>query len=409
MGDTEKKTERKIGGQGHAGLRRDYLKPDGAFEEAKRDEGTVPDEKIEDVLERIPDFFGPYLTVFEPYSTQFLKWLSDPDRSRFPDTDHVRQLFPLELTKFPMDLSLHLYHRFLETTGLERIDDQLRNGGTVYEGLRKTLVDILEDDETDDRTRSRRIEPATNELKILRKRCRNLQELVETKESIIKETHHRAKNNIQVVISLLKLKRRKSDADPEKLLDQLLHTLRNIMSIHKKLQTPDGFEKRKLDLKPYLRDLSQSLVTTFTSPDDAVRLNVSVDDITVSMEDVVTIGLIVNELVMNSLQHGRGKVEGGNGEPLELSIEFTHRDGMARLRVADNGVGQASGSAKDAEDGGTSGGVDIVKKLAGEQLDGQAVRESGSSGMSWTITFPHSRLTSPDEQLGSSAPRLEFD
>ncbi|MFB6344545.1 MAG: sensor histidine kinase [bacterium] len=345
-------------------------------------EETV-EKKIQDCLEQMPDFLDPYFAKLDTYSTHLLKWITNPQSQNPPPLKSLKSLVPITLKNFPADISNHLYPWVLNRTSLKQLQEKIAASESIIEALRRSLLELLKENNGEKQPLSSKVEPAANELKTLRKKNNNLQQLVKTKETIIRETHHRAKNNLQVVLSLLKLKRRKSEKSPEEILDQIVHTLENMMSIHEKLQSDEGFQKRKLHLKSYIMDLSQSLVQTFSPDSQAVDLELDVDDITISMHEIVPIGLILNELILNTIQHFDGQSD--EAGPLEIPIKLTASKKDAQLRVRDNGSGVSPGdSGKDK----ASYGLEIVRQLAENQLDGSFRQDLNQPGTEWTINFP---------------------
>jgi two-component sensor histidine kinase/DNA-binding NarL/FixJ family response regulator len=182
---------------------------------------------------------------------------------------------------------------------------------------------------------------------------------LEEKEVLLKEIHHRVKNNLQVVSSLLYLQS-ESVGDPE-VLDMLKDSqnrIRSMALVHERLyQTED---LARIDFPEYVRDLAAYLVSSYSMDAPSVSLRLDADEVVLDVDTAVPCGLIVNELVSNSLKHafsprpaltpdiastaGQGaesdRIGGTHGNGNEIFIELrTEQDGQLRLLVGDNGVG----------------------------------------------------------------------
>ena len=121
------------------------------------------------------------------------------------------------------------------------------------------------------------------------------------KETLLQEVHHRVKNNLQIVSSLLMLQRaRVTDAPLREMLEESVSRVRSMALVHQQLYAVNGMTH--IDLGGYARTLAQSIRATLTS---AARIAVeAAPDVTVSMEHAVPLGLILNELLTNAIKHG---------------------------------------------------------------------------------------------------------
>ena len=154
------------------------------------------------------------------------------------------------------------------------------------------------------------------------------------KEILLREIHHRVKNNLSVLNSLLKLQARK--IKDEKVREFFLESQSRIMamsSVHDYLLRSDNLAA--IDLKQYLFDLAGSVFRTFAVQAEGIELEVDIEKTTINLDKAVPLGLAVNELVVNALKHAFPKKRSGwvriQGGP-------TARGGL-RLEVSDNGVG----------------------------------------------------------------------
>ncbi len=199
------------------------------------------------------------------------------------------------------------------------------------------------------------------------------------KEILLKEIHHRVKNNLQMIVSLLNLQAGKS-GDP-KILDTIDVIRRRVYSmavLHEKLYGSPDLSGIRFD--DYIRSLVNDLPSG--SPEGApVRLSLRLEPVVLNFGLAVPCGLILNEAVTNAVKHAfAGRTEGR----IEITLKKA-RDGSVRLSVADDGVGLPPGFDPAAS---TSLGFKIIMILL-EQLGG-ALKMNGRNGTRLTIRLPQS-------------------
>ena len=133
------------------------------------------------------------------------------------------------------------------------------------------------------------------------RRQREVENELREKEILLQEIHHRVKNNLQIVSSLLMLQRaRVTDAPLREVLEESVSRVRSMALVHQQLYAVNGMTH--IDLGGYARTLAQSIRATLTS---SARIAVEADpDVTASMEQAVPLGLILNELLTNAIKHG---------------------------------------------------------------------------------------------------------
>jgi two-component sensor histidine kinase len=205
------------------------------------------------------------------------------------------------------------------------------------------------------------------------------------KEVLLKEIHHRVKNNLQVISSMISLQAL-GLRDPEalKAFEESQDRIRSMALIHEKLYRSEDLAA--IDLSGYLEDLAGYLVRTYQRGERPVNLRIAAEGVRLTIDQAVPCGLIVNELVSNALKHAFPPAASrpDNSTSDLVSIELC-REGQEYLclKVEDNGVGIPEAIDFDRTD---SLGLQIVKTLVG-QLDGQ-IEVDGVAGAEFTITFP---------------------
>jgi PAS domain S-box-containing protein len=185
------------------------------------------------------------------------------------------------------------------------------------------------------------------------------------RDALLKELHHRVKNNLQVIASLLRLESaRSASTETQAVLGDMHGRIRSMALVHELLYRSNAYAKVQLD--DYLRELSTLVYRTHNSHGDRVRLALELDSVEVTMEQATPCGLIANELISNSLKHGFS--DGRSGE-IKVTLK-THPLGQpATFCVTDNGIGLADDFSFAGKG---SLGLELVSDLA-LQLDGSLV------------------------------------
>lgn len=194
------------------------------------------------------------------------------------------------------------------------------------------------------------------------------------KETLLAEVHHRVKNNLQTISSLLSLQADAAGSPAvQDALRQAQDRVRAIADIHELLyQSPNGAH---VEVRPLLERVARTLHELHGADRSAIRLIVGIDDVKLDLYYAVPLALIVNELVLNSLKHAFPK-----SRPGTVHLEFTQAPALFRLLVEDDGVGQSEPGV------GSSGlGLQLVELLV-EQLGGEILVES-SNGRRTAVTF----------------------
>jgi two-component sensor histidine kinase len=199
------------------------------------------------------------------------------------------------------------------------------------------------------------------------------------KEALLQEIHHRVKNNLQVICSLLNLQSRSiEDQDTVQMFRESHDRVRSMALIHEKLYRSE--DMAKVDFGDYLRNLTSHLVRSYRAESNQVRLCVTADDVPLTIEKAVPCGLITNELISNALKHAFPS--GRDGE-IHVTLR-TEDDQRLTLSVADNGVGLPADTDFDAAE---TLGLQLIKVLT-NQLGGTVEVHSGrENGTRVSVTF----------------------
>lgn len=161
-----------------------------------------------------------------------------------------------------------------------------------------------------------------------------LKTAIAEKEVLLREIHHRVKNNLQIIASLLSLQSNTIHSEP--VLAQFRDSqnrIRAMSLIHERLYRSNDLAR--IDFGPYLRDLTAALLDGYKARGSEISLSVEADDIQVSIDSAVTCGLLVNELVSNALKHAFP-----DGRRGTIAVEMRVINDMRfQLIVCDDGVG----------------------------------------------------------------------
>ncbi len=196
------------------------------------------------------------------------------------------------------------------------------------------------------------------------------------KELLLKEIHHRVKNNLQVVSSLLKLQ--SGYVKDESSLDLLIDSqnrIRSMALVHQKLYQSKDFSE--IDFSEYLKQLTEHLLHVFKSRQGDIKIAVEAANVNLSIDLAIPCGLILNELISNSLKYAFPP-----GNKGIITIKFKYQESGYEIIVSDNGIGFPEDiNYRDTK----SLGLQLVNTLVG-QIEG-TITMKVSSGTEFTIQF----------------------
>jgi PAS domain S-box-containing protein len=196
------------------------------------------------------------------------------------------------------------------------------------------------------------------------------------KEVLLKEIHHRVKNNLQVITSLLNLQSAKvSSPETAAALKESQTRIRSMALVHEELYR--SRDLASIDFSSYVRKLTSNLFHAYQAAAVEIALHLDVVDVYLPVDTAIPCGLIVNELISNSLKYAFAKRTSG-----KVTVAFRHDGPAYRLQVSDDGVGLPAHIDLDRTE---TLGLQLVATLA-KQLRGEiAVDRSG--GTTFTLAF----------------------
>jgi PAS domain S-box-containing protein len=211
-----------------------------------------------------------------------------------------------------------------------------------------------------------------------------LEKTVEQREMLLREMHHRIKNNLALVNSLINLQFQQED-DPEiaSMLNHIQRKIASILLVHQKLYQGEDF--KHIDLKGYLSDLLSDLVASESSTAYVNTNIIMAEDLLYSIDQVIPLGLIVSELFTNSVKYG-------SQESLSFSIHSDLAQDEMKITISDNGPGYPEETAIPGHLE-RSGGIGLVLvKALSEQIGGRCTIVPGEEGgVILELPLPESR------------------
>ncbi len=235
----------------------------------------------------------------------------------------------------------------------------------------------------------RRVKDRTAELEKLNEQLRS--EIVERrqaenaltmslreKEVLLREIHHRVKNNMQVISSLLKLQSESvKDEKYVQFFKESQNRIRSMSLVHEKLYLSENMAE--IDFKEYIREMVNSLLYSYGVGPSNIAVNMDIENISLEIETAVPLGLVINELVSNSIKHAFSEDRKGK---IKITL-FTIAENEFELTVKDNG----KGIPKDLDFRKTESlGLQLVTDLAELQLEGK-ISLNRTDGTEFQIRF----------------------
>jgi two-component sensor histidine kinase len=194
----------------------------------------------------------------------------------------------------------------------------------------------------------------------------------QNRDVLLREMQHRVKNNFQIILASIAIQKRRYPAgDAQRALDHIASRINAISLAHDQL-TPRE-EGQVVNLSDYLRALCLSI----KQQAEGIEVDVQADELELSIDRAVPLGLILNEIATNSIKHAFGPDGGGR---ISVKLVAGVGYGEARLSVADNGRGIKEHNPKGS-------GLKLIAGLA-RQLGGTVDQDSSNKGTTTWLTFP---------------------
>jgi PAS domain S-box-containing protein len=218
----------------------------------------------------------------------------------------------------------------------------------------------------------------SKDLSAQKETATQLRTIIAERETLLREIHHRVKNNLQVVTSLLSLQSiTLPDEHIREVFRQSQYRINAMATIHETLYRSNNF--MGIDYRQYLITLSQYLLLSMKGTKHQVTLDLKVPEITLSLDTAIPLGLLVNEIITNALKYGIIGQEQGR---ITIRLEQKNKQ-QYELYIGDNGKGYAETINFNNT---TSLGLKLIQNLA-RQLNGTIERDASQQGTYYRLLF----------------------
>ncbi len=209
-----------------------------------------------------------------------------------------------------------------------------------------------------------------------------IKESLHEKELLLKEIHHRVKNNMQIISSLLNLQKLSvEDNCAREKMDESINRIHAMALVHESLYKSDNLSK--INIREYITSLSDQLFGIFGISNEKIVMKTDIDeDLMLDINSAIPFGLIINELILNSFKHAFPGLDSG-----EIFINIKKEESMMAINYSDNGKGLPESFNLDSLE---SLGFTLVTNLV-KQLKGNFKINEGK-GLSIVMTIPHSMV-----------------
>ena len=199
------------------------------------------------------------------------------------------------------------------------------------------------------------------------------------KDILLAEIHHRTKNNMQIIASILNLQSNLTkDSELTKILDDSQNRIQSMALVHEKLYETKDFTK--ITLQDYINELTERLIAGYSEKIGKITATIKTDSIQLDIDTIIPIGLIINELVTNSIKYAFHQRE---EKEIKIALKHTGTVGEFELTVSDNGIGIPENiDISKAE----TLGLRLVMSLSERQLSGK-VKMNRDKGTEFRIKF----------------------
>jgi len=205
---------------------------------------------------------------------------------------------------------------------------------------------------------------------------------VQQKEAMLKEIHHRVKNNLQVVTSLMSIQaNRLGDEASKRALAELQRRVRALGLLHRHLY--EGDDLRYLDFGQFTVELCQMVKESSGPAGRGVTIEVDIPPIPITADRAVPLGLLITEALGNSLKHGFPHNQAGI---IRIGLSVTP-EGLATISISDNGIGPPPPSADNTAGSEMSTGTGMILMQAFAQQLGSALTVEGPPGTTVRFSF----------------------
>lgn len=225
----------------------------------------------------------------------------------------------------------------------------------------------------------------SRDLTVIKTKEDQIKKSLKEKEVLLKEIHHRVKNNMQIISSLLNLQAKNiNEENIQQIFNQCRSRIKVMSLVHDKLYRSSSLGK--INFSNYVETLITHLMSINDAPERNIKLHLNLDEIYLDINTSIPLGLITNELVSNSLKHAfpaQSLFNNANKEPKQVSISIKKKKNKnVELAVKDNGIGLPKNFEEKPKN---SLGINLVMDLV-KQIKGK-IKIDSSNGACFKIIF----------------------
>ena len=209
----------------------------------------------------------------------------------------------------------------------------------------------------------------------LQDRSQKIADNLDEKDTLMREIHHRVKNNLQIIISLLNMQERKADnAAAIEAISETRTRINAISIVHRGLY--ESADLRRIDVAPFMQRLVASIGDSLSVDDEDIILTQNVCECQLSADDAIPVALFTVEAITNAVLHGVDR-----GGKINVEIDFAE-EGVLRVDVSDDGKGVGDPQSMRGV------GSRLMKGFS-RQLSGTLTFKDNSPGLLARLEFPH--------------------
>lgn len=210
----------------------------------------------------------------------------------------------------------------------------------------------------------------------INKQNRIIKNTLKQKEILLQEVHHRVKNNLQIVVSLINLQSTKIENEDIKVIfNENARRIRSIASVHELLYSTKDFAN--VSAKDYVEQLIEAIKASQSNPNLSAIINHEIKDIKISLDKAIPLGLIVNEIITNSIKHSAIQ------NKVQINVNLQKNENKIEVEAHDNGKGFDYEKELNND---KSIGLFLITELT-NQIDGVLSYDIGERGTKYKISF----------------------
>ena len=230
--------------------------------------------------------------------------------------------------------AMQVFQQIDQASPRRDLEYRWRNKGGHYRWASGSIFPIYEDPEDELINRVSMVQVVVQDITERKEGEERIRASLAEKEVLLKEIHHRVKNNLQIVSSLLHLQTRDlEDSEVIAVFDDSQHRIRSMALIHEELYKSEDLTR--IDFARYIGNLTENLLESYGVDPGSISLELRVDDVLLGIDTAIPLGLIINELISNALKHA---FPGDRQGRIWLTLS-PGEDERFELTVSDDGIG----------------------------------------------------------------------